>query len=1184
MNRTILMVAGVFSASSLLLVDSAVKGTALLMLAAVAAMILRRDSAATRHLVWLLAIVAMLAVPVLSAMLPQWRVLPEWASIPPATAVVATSPPTIAMPADGAFELPQNAEPDEVESPSASAYQPAAALPDSRPALVTPEAIPASAVWSWNWLDALPLVWAIGFCVLILRLMAARLMLWNTQRHGTVIWSSRQPAKATHDTIVTALEAVCLQLGIGRPVTLLVHPDKTIPVVWGILRCRLLLPAAARQWTGEQLRSVLLHELAHIKRRDTLAQLLAQIACALHWFNPLVWFAAWRLGVERERACDDLVLAFGVRPSAYAGHLLEVVTGLSPARWTHSCGLAMARKSSLEGRLVAVLSENLNRRGVSVALAAIALAIAVGIAVPVAMLRTAGDVSSQEEVADKTQAEDSHMVVLRDSNAVFLLNQWQELEGRKTPLSEASLARLRLAIDKWVKQPSAKAEADRVRALRDRNIERAEHPVTEVEAWLDEIAAIHPGPLAFAISNETLVGVTMSEERQAALKFGAVATNGLRAAWSRYPARETYLPGDAVDSSLVIQNVSERTVEFECPHSLENIVTWEVKSADGRTIEAQAARIKGTFPLFIWQLKPGAIAEIYGRGVAIGVRPEEVNNSTWFTDLQAKLGEQVTVRWKVREPAEMTTGEVSFKVVGIEDVPVWSTSQAGKWPLPGGVTLEVKQVNVHATDIMSTAILTWPVDRAGGTARHQIFLGGDAFAIRDPWLLAWEHGASVLWEMSGELQSSQAFHKVKPTPISIRRIDFSNPNDINETTWYYVPDLVPDAIRAEFDREFLPLVATPPTPAHANPGVQSARAEDVRPVKELLSGTWKSAKGYMDGRITFPERPSDWVHWKMTFERPQGNATVSERLAPMDSPQDASVRLTKPRRQPRTPGVATLGRLKRGIGDTILLDIMPHVDFPEYERAYGIVLERVSAPVQPQALKPDARAREESQKPKDGAKLKPATEQKLKWGEPANGLRMALAWPPSLGEPGMGDAPEFYLVVQNVSQAAVRLTANDAAPNPRRLMMRENGRPLQAISDPVPTPGDWLLQPREVAFFRLYQSNAEWKGGRTISSAIEQDIRTVPRYSMTAEMTIEKAPAGAWTGKLATGETRGSVDVIPPKHKDAQSLYKSWTTAARADGKIPRAGASKVCGFQHLEKIGWIEGTVEAFVLGTAFV
>ena len=85
-----------------------------------------------------------------------------------------------------------------------------------------------------------------------------------------------------------AMAAICSRLGIRRPVTLLIHPDKTIPVVWGILRCRLMLPAAARQWSDEQLQSVLLHELAHIKRRDTLVQLLAQVACALHWFNPLV--------------------------------------------------------------------------------------------------------------------------------------------------------------------------------------------------------------------------------------------------------------------------------------------------------------------------------------------------------------------------------------------------------------------------------------------------------------------------------------------------------------------------------------------------------------------------------------------------------------------------------------------------------------------------------------------------------------------------------------------------------------------------------------------------------------------------------------------------------------------------------------------------------------------------------
>ena len=104
MNRTLFIVAGMFGASGPVLVDSAVKGTALLVVAAIAALTLRRDSAATRHLVWLLAMAAMLAVPVLSAMLPRWRVLPQWVDIPPARAVVSTGPPAIARPADGAME------------------------------------------------------------------------------------------------------------------------------------------------------------------------------------------------------------------------------------------------------------------------------------------------------------------------------------------------------------------------------------------------------------------------------------------------------------------------------------------------------------------------------------------------------------------------------------------------------------------------------------------------------------------------------------------------------------------------------------------------------------------------------------------------------------------------------------------------------------------------------------------------------------------------------------------------------------------------------------------------------------------------------------------------------------------------------------------------------------------------
>lgn len=403
MNHTIIIDAGTWNASSLLLVNTTIKGTALLLLATIVAIFLRRDSAATRHLVWLLAIVAILVVPILSTILPRWRVLPAWAGIAPETAPVETdSQYSAARPIPGTRGVTQNGDLRAIDRPRTTPNLHTADLEQARPASAKPAVVPGATASSGNWINALSIVWAIGFFVLILRLLAARLMLWKSERQATVVWPSGRPAESIHDPVVTALEIALSQLAIHRPVTLLIHPDQTVPIVWGVLRSRLLVPPGARLWTGEQLRSVLLHELAHVKRRDTMVQLLAAIATAVHWFNPLMWFTAWRLGVECERACDDLVLASGVRPSAYAAHLLDVVTGISPASWSQSCGLAMARKSSLEGRLIAILGENSNRRGVSAPLAVFAVVIAVGIAAPVAMLRAAG-----EKPGEPTQGQES---------------------------------------------------------------------------------------------------------------------------------------------------------------------------------------------------------------------------------------------------------------------------------------------------------------------------------------------------------------------------------------------------------------------------------------------------------------------------------------------------------------------------------------------------------------------------------------------------------------------------------------------------------------------------------------------------------------------------------------------------------------------------------------------------------
>ena len=131
-----------------------------------------------------------------------------------------------------------------------------------------------------------------------------------------------------------------------------------MPVTWGLLRPRVLLPACATQWSEERKRLVLAHELAHVHRADWFVHLAAKLACAVYWFNPLFWMAYNRLCRESEQACDDAVLKLGVDRRDYATHLLEIARALSVDRGLGTA-LAMARPSNIERRFRALLDARL---------------------------------------------------------------------------------------------------------------------------------------------------------------------------------------------------------------------------------------------------------------------------------------------------------------------------------------------------------------------------------------------------------------------------------------------------------------------------------------------------------------------------------------------------------------------------------------------------------------------------------------------------------------------------------------------------------------------------------------------------------------------------------------------------------------------------------------------------------
>jgi TonB family protein len=169
-------------------------------------------------------------------------------------------------------------------------------------------------------------------------------------------WMVRRATPAADAAELAAL------LGIGRRVRVLTTNAAPMPLTWGLLRPVVVLPAGAEEWSTARLRTVLLHELIHVRRLDLLAQGIAQAACCLYWFHPLAWIAAGRLRKEREQACDDAVLACGVPAPEYAGHLMDLVRAMAARRkaWLHAP--AMADAGGLEARVRALLDPKRNRR------------------------------------------------------------------------------------------------------------------------------------------------------------------------------------------------------------------------------------------------------------------------------------------------------------------------------------------------------------------------------------------------------------------------------------------------------------------------------------------------------------------------------------------------------------------------------------------------------------------------------------------------------------------------------------------------------------------------------------------------------------------------------------------------------------------------------------------------------
>jgi hypothetical protein len=364
------------------------KASLLVAAAGLAMAMMRRLSSGARHLIWTLIVASLLLLPALEFALPHYGAL----RIPDLFPNVAAAEGVRASGEEG-----QGGFFGRVDVLGILAA-------DETAGAVRPHGI------SW-----LALFWLAG--ALFIGLQSAA----NYRSVGRLVRSARPVSWSSPQDGVRILEAEGL----------------LSPVVSGVLRPVILFPASAAQWPGERRNAALAHELAHIRRHDSLIQIAVEAVRAIYWWNPFVHWALRRLEREREFACDDVVIAGGVDPASYATTLLASARdafGFKSAK----AALGMVRPSELSARCKALLDQRPRRApsrlwklcAAGACTALVAPLAMLGPAVSVERLRTSLDDPALAPLLDDARSE----LIPADYGALLRIAEAVPVEGEDAAL------------------------------------------------------------------------------------------------------------------------------------------------------------------------------------------------------------------------------------------------------------------------------------------------------------------------------------------------------------------------------------------------------------------------------------------------------------------------------------------------------------------------------------------------------------------------------------------------------------------------------------------------------------------------------------------------------------------------------------------------------------------------------
>jgi bla regulator protein BlaR1 len=359
--------------------------------------LMRSRSAGERSMIAHAGLMALLALPAAILLLPQWAPLPSSWSFEPAAPIVqaATTGGSAIDPAPATASVP----------------------------VVVDGAGSTPIVFSWS--DLAPFLYLVPL-LLLSGVMALAVVRLFAMRGRAEILVER--------SWLSALAEAQRRMGFKHGTALLVSNELRSPISWGVLRPTIVLSPKAVAASGEA-EAIIAHELAHVARLDWAKLLGARVACAVFWFNPLVWMLARESHQLREEAADDAVLMADINGPDYATLLVGAARHDNQGALLAAHGVAPG-KDSLKRRITRVLDGSLKRGPASASWILMSLVVLAGVTAPLAAFSATARPAATADVHSVVASTTKKATTVSSASASAVAAQAAAVEGAATATSK----------------------------------------------------------------------------------------------------------------------------------------------------------------------------------------------------------------------------------------------------------------------------------------------------------------------------------------------------------------------------------------------------------------------------------------------------------------------------------------------------------------------------------------------------------------------------------------------------------------------------------------------------------------------------------------------------------------------------------------------------------------------------